>query len=260
MWRGQWTLKTAKRAEQLQATLAHISRVNTMGELVASISHELAQPIMASTVNAKASLRWLQHDPPDFGRVREGTERIVEAGTLASEIIDRLRSLYKKSPPKRELTAINEVIGEIIVLLRGAKPTSVEFRFGRDLAADIPGIAADRVQLQQVLMNLMVNGIEAMKETGGVLTVKSHLNKEGQVQVSIQDSGAGLPVGKVDQIFDAFFTTKPQGSGMGLAICRSIVNSHGGDLWATSNEGRGAAFHFALPAAPRETNHPTDAM
>jgi len=258
-WCGAATdIEDRKRAEQLQATLAHISRVNTMGELVASISHELAQPIMASTVNAKASLRWLQHDPPDFGRVREGTERIVEAGTLASEIIDRLRSLYKKSPPKRELTAINEVIGEIIVLLRGeANECGVSIR--ADLAADIPGIAADRVQLQQVLMNLMLNGIEAMKETGGVLTVKSQLNKEGQVQVSIQDSGAGLPVGKVDQIFDAFFTTKPQGSGMGLAICRSIVDSHCGHLWATTNEGRGATFHFALPAAPRETNPPTDA-
>jgi PAS domain S-box-containing protein len=258
-WCGAATdIEDRKRAEQLQANLAHISRVNTMGELVASISHELAQPIMASTVNAKASLRWLQHDPPDFRRVREGTERIVEAGTLASEIIDRLRSLYKKSPPKRELVAINEVIGEIIVLLRReANECGVSIRM--DVAVDLPKITADRVQLQQVLMNLMLNGIEAMKEIGGVLTVKSQLNQEDQVQVSIHDLGPGLPLGKIDQIFDAFFTTKPQGSGMGLAICRSIVDSHGGHLWATSNEGRGAAFHFALPAAPRETDPSVDA-
>jgi PAS domain S-box-containing protein len=255
-WCGAATdIEDRKRAEQLQANLAHISRVNTMGELVASISHELAQPIMASTVNAKASLQWLQHDPPDFGRVREGTERIVEAGTLASEIIDRLRSLYKKSPPRRELIAINEVIGEIIVLLRReANECGVSIR--ADLAADLPMITADRVQLQQVLMNLMLNGIEAMKETGGVLTVKSQFGEDGQIRIAVHDTGHGLPLCNADQIFDAFFTTKPQGSGMGLSISKSIVEVHGGRIWATVNEGRGATFHFTLPAAPMETNSP----
>jgi signal transduction histidine kinase len=153
---------------------------------------------------------------------------------------------------------MNNVVDEMVPLLRG-EATDYGVSLRTDLANNLPKFAADRVQVQQVLMNLMHNGIEAMKETGGVLTVKSQLNQEGQIQISIQDSGPGLPMGKVDQIFDAFFTTKPQGSGMGLAICRSIVDSHGGHLWATSNEGRGAAFHFALPMAPRETNPTTAA-
>jgi signal transduction histidine kinase len=127
------------------------------------------------------------------------------------------------------------------------------------LAADLPEIMADRVQLQQVLMNLMLNGIEAMKETGGVLTIKTGRGEGGQVLISVSDTGAGLPAGKADEIFNAFFTTKPQGSGMGLAISRSIVEAHGGHLWATSHDGRGATFHFTLPAAPTKTNPPVEA-
>ena len=237
----------------LKTDLAHTNRVSTMGELVASISHELAQPITVTTANAKASLRWLQRDPPDLTEVRKGTERIIEAGSLASEIIDRLRSLYKKSSPKRELVAINEVIGDMVLLLRGeANEYAVSIRTG--LAADLPEIAADRVQLQQVLMNLMLNGIEAMKETGGVLTVKTGRGEGGQVLISVSDTGVGLPAGRADEIFNAFFTTKPQGSGMGLAISRSIVESHGGRLWATSHDGRGATFHFTLPTAVVEVS------
>ena len=258
-WCGAATdIEDRKRAEQLQASLTHISRVNAMGELVASISHELAQPIMASTVNAKASLRWLQHDPPELTRVREGTEKIVEAGTLATNIIDRLRSLYKKAPPKQESVAINEVVGEMAGMMRGeARGHGVSIR--TDLKDDLPVTVADRVQLQQVLMNLMLNGIEAMKDTGGVLTMKSQLGEEGQIQISIHDAGPGLPLGQADQIFDAFFTTKPQGSGMGLSISKSIVEAHGGRIWATVNEGRGATFHFTLPAAPADSNPPLDA-
>ena len=251
-------IEDRKRAEQLQADLTHTSRVSTMGELVASISHELAQPITVTTAHAKASLRWLQRDPPDLTEVRKGTERIIEAGALASEIIDRLRSLYKKAPPKRELVAINEVIGEMAGMLRSeAREHGVSIR--TDLKDDLPMTVADRVQLQQVLMNLMLNGIEAMKDTGGVLTVKSQLGEDGQIEISVNDTGPGLPVGKADQIFDAFFTTKPQGSGMGLAISKSIVESHGGRIWANGNGGRGATFHFTLPAAPAETNPPVDA-
>ena len=253
-WYGVSTdIEDRKRAEQLQAELAHTNRVSTMGELVASIAHELAQPITATTNNAKASLRWLQRDPPDLTQVRKGTESIIEAGIFASEIIDRLRSLYKKSSPKRELVAINDVIGEMVLLLRGeANGYAVSIR--TDLAADLPKITADRVQLQQVLMNLMLNGIEAMKETGGVLTVKTGRGEGGQVLISVSDTGVGLPAGRADEIFDAFFTTKLQGSGMGLAISRSIVESHGGRLWATSNDGRGATFHFTLPTAVVEAS------
>jgi PAS domain S-box-containing protein len=257
-WYGVSTdIEDRKRAEQLQAELAHSNRVSTMGELVASISHELAQPITATTNNAKASLRWLQRDPPDLMQVRKGTESIIEAGVFAAEIIDRLRSLYKKSSPKRELVAINEVIGEMVLLLRSeASGYAVSIR--TDLAADLPKITADRVQLQQVLMNLMLNGIEAMKETGGVLTVKTGRGEGGQLLISVSDTGAGLPAGRADEIFNAFFTTKLHGSGMGLAISRSIVESHSGRLWATSNDGRGATFHFTLPTAAVQRKLGTD--
>jgi PAS domain S-box-containing protein len=251
-------IEDRKQAEQLQSELTHASRVSTMGELVASIAHELAQPITATTNNAKPSLRWLQRDPPDLTQVRKGTESIIEAGTFASEILNRLRSLYKKSLPKRELVAINEVISEMVPLLRSeANEYAVSIRM--DLATDLPSVTADRVQLQQVLMNIMLNGIEAMKEMGGVLTTKSQFGKDGQIQVSIHDTGPGLPLGDADQIFDAFFTTKPQGSGMGLSISKSIVEAHGGHIWATVNEGRGATFHFTLPVAPAKTNSPVDA-
>jgi PAS domain S-box-containing protein len=258
-WCGAATdIEDRKRAEQLQADLTHASRVSTMGEMVASISHELAQPIQITTAHAKASLRWLQLDPPDMTEVRKGTEKIMEAGTLASEIISRLRSLYKKSPPKRELVAINEVVGEMAGMMGGkAREHGVSIR--TELKDDLPMTVADRVQLQQVLMNLMLNGIEAMKDTGGVLRVKSQLGEDGQIEISVHDTGPGLPVGKADQIFDAFFTTKPQGSGMGLAICKSIVESQGGRIWANGDGGRGATFHFTLPAAPAETNPPVDA-
>jgi PAS domain S-box-containing protein len=252
-WCGAATdIEDRKRAEQLQTNLAHIGRVNAMGELVASISHELAQPIMASTFNAKASLRWLQHEPPEVTEALKGTEKIVEAGTLASEIINRLRSLYRKSPPKRELVTINEVVEEMAGMLRSeAREHEVSIR--TDLSRDLPVILADRVQLQQVLMNLMLNGIESMKDTGGVLTVKSQLDEDGQIEIAVRDTGPGLPVGKADQIFDAFFTTKPQGSGMGLAISRSIVESQGGRIWANGDGGSGVTFHFTLPPAPAET-------
>jgi signal transduction histidine kinase len=253
-WYGAATdMQDRKRAEQLQIDLAHTNRVSTMGELVASISHELAQPLTVTTANAKASLRWLLRDPSDLTEVRKGTERIVEAGTLASEIIDRLRSLYKKSSPKQELVAINEVIGEMVRLLR-SEGNEYAVSICTDLAADLPKITADRVQLQQVLMNLMLNGIEAMKDTGGVLTVKTGGGEGGQVLISVSDTGVGLPDGTADEIFNAFFTTKPQGSGMGLAISRSIVESQGGHLWATSHDGRGATSHFTLPTAVAEVS------
>jgi signal transduction histidine kinase len=191
----------------------------------------------------------------DGGAQRD--ERIIEAGNLASEIINRLRSLYKKASPKRELVAVNQVIGEMARMLRTeARGHGVSVR--TNLKHDLPLTMADRVQLQQVLMNLMLNGIEAMKDTGGVLTVKSQLREDGQIQISIHDTGPGPPLGNAEQIFDAFFTTKPQGSGMGLAISKSIVESHCGRIWADGNRGRGATFHFTLPAAPAETRLPVE--
>jgi signal transduction histidine kinase len=173
--------------------------------------------------------------------------RIKKDGTRAAEVIDSLRSFYKKGAPlQRELVAMNELIHEMLILLRSeANRHSIDMR--TDLATELPKVTADRVQLQQVLMNLMLNGIEAMKETAGDLTIRSELGQDGQLLVSVSDTGVGLPAEKADQIFNAFFTTKSQGSGMGLAICRSIVESHGGRLWAADNSPRGAKFCFTLP-------------
>jgi PAS domain S-box-containing protein len=240
-------IEDRKRAELLRAELAHVNRITTMGELLASISHELKQPITASVLNASTALRWLRHDPPNVNEASKCTNRIVESGKLAGEIIDRLRSLYKKEFPKREPLALNEVIGEMIEMMR-AEATRHGVSIRADLARNLPTVSADRVQIQQVLMNLMLNGIEAMNYTGGVLTVKSQSREDGQIHISINDTGPGLPPGETGRIFDAFFTTKPQGSGMGLAICKSIVESHGGRIWANGNGGRGATFNLTLPA------------
>ncbi|WP_246153262.1 sensor histidine kinase [Terriglobus albidus] len=241
-------IQDRKLAEELQAELAHTNRVSTLGELAASISHELKQPISAAVTSSQASLRWLNRDRPDLDEARRATAESVKDGVRAAHIIDRLGSLFKKTPPQRESVDADEIIGEMVLLLRGeANRYAVSIRM--DLAADLPKIMADRVQLQQVLMNLMLNGIEAMKETGGVLTVKTGPGEGGQVLISVSDTGVGLPDGRADEIFNAFFTTKPQGTGMGLAISRSIVESHGGRLWATSYDGQGATFHCTLPTA-----------
>ena len=246
-------IEDRKHAEQLQSDLAHVNRISTLGELVASISHELKQPITAAMLTAATGLRWLKRDKPNVDKVSEALGNILDNGKRASEIIDRLRALYKKAPPKREPLAVNKIISEIVVLLRAeANRCAVSMR--ADLADNLPSVIVDRVQIQQVLMNLMLNGIEAMSETGGVLTVKSKLREDGQIQISVNDTGPGLPQDKNDHIFDAFFTTKPQGSGMGLAICKSIVESHCGRIWTSGNDGRGATFHFALPVAPSEAN------
>jgi PAS domain S-box-containing protein len=238
-----------ERLRQLEADLAHVNRVSMLGELGASLSHELKQPIAAAITNADTCLRWLKRDQPDVEEASEAVTRIVEAGNRAAEIINRLRSFYTKSAPvERELVDVNELIPEMLVLLRSeANRHSLPMR--TDLAADLPRVTADRVQLQQVFLNLMLNGIEAMKDSGGVLTIVSQLDNDDQLLISISDTGVGLPAEKADQIFNAFFTTKPQGSGMGLAISRSIVESHGGRLWASANSGRGTTFHFTLPTA-----------
>jgi PAS domain S-box-containing protein len=230
---------------QLEADLAHTNRVSTLGEMAASLAHEIKQPIAAAITSANSCLEWLGHDPPNLDRARAAAARIDKYGNRAAEIIDRIRSFYKKSPPQRELVDANGIIQEMLTLLKGeADRYSITMHTG--LSAELPNITVDRVQLQQVFMNLMLNAIEAMKESGGELTVKSQL-QDGQFQFSVSDTGVGLPMEKMDQIFSAFFTTKPQGSGMGLAISRSIVESHGGRLWATANHGRGATFHFTLP-------------
>jgi PAS domain S-box-containing protein len=241
------------RVHQLEADLAHINRVSMLGEMAASLAHEIKQPLAATITSANSCMEWLAHDPPALDRARAAAARIDKYANRATEIIDRIRSLYKKSPPERELVDVNGIIDEMLTLLSGeATRYSVAVRTER--GADLPGIMADRVQLQQVFMNLMLNAIEAMKDSGGgELTVKSQL-QDGLLQFSISDTGVGLPTEGMNQMFSAFFTTKPKGSGMGLAISRSIVESHGGQLWATANEGRGATFHFTLPTHAMESS------
>jgi len=258
-WYGTLTdIEDRKRAEQereklreLEADLAHINRVSMMGEMAASFAHEIKQPIAASITSANSCIEWLAHEPPNLDRARAAATRIDQYGNRAAEIIDRVRSFYRKSPPRRESVDVNRIIHEILTLLDGeALRSSVGMRM--ELAAELPDVMADRVQLQQVFMNLMLNGIEAMRDSGGELTVKSQA-LDSQVLFSVSDTGVGLPMEKMDQIFSAFFTTKPQGSGMGLAISRSIVESHGGRLWAIANDGPGATFYFSLPIRVTES-------
>jgi PAS domain S-box-containing protein len=234
-----------EKLRELEADLAHTNRVSTLGEMAASLAHEIKQPIAAAITSANSCIEWLAHEPPNLDRARASAARIDKYGNRAAEIIDRIRSFYRKSPPQREFVDVNAIILEMLTLLKGeADRYSVAMR--AKLAAELPNIMADRVQLQQVFMNLMLNAIEAMRGKGGELTVNSHL-QDGQLQFSVSDTGVGLPMEKMDQIFSAFFTTKPHGSGMGLAISRSIVESHGGRLWATPNDGPGAIFQFTLP-------------
>jgi len=233
---------------EAQANLARVSRVTTMGELTASVAHEIRQPIAAAVTNANTCLRWLGRDQPDLAEAREAAARIIKDVTRASDIISRIRLLFKKAPPERESLDLNEVIQEMITLLR-SEATHYSISIRGELADDLPNIMADRVQLQQVLMNVLLNGIEAMMDSRppGKLTVKSQQDEDGQILISISDTGAGLSPGQAEQIFNAFFTTKPHGTGMGLAISRSIIESHGGRLWAADNSPRGATFCFTLP-------------
>jgi PAS domain S-box-containing protein len=240
-----------ERLRQAQADLARINRVTTMGELTASLAHEVNQPIAAAVTNAKTCLRWLTRDHPDVEEARAAAMRIVNDATRAAEIIKRIRLLFKKETSERELVDVNELIQEMVVLLRG-EAIRYAILLKTELETDAPQVSADRVQLQQVLMNLMINGMDAMKDVDGTreLSIKSQRAENGQVLVSVNDTGVGLPPQQSDQIFEAFFTTKPNGTGMGLAISRSIVESHGGRLWAADNSPRGASFCFALPANP----------
>ena len=241
-----------KRAEdalrQAQADLAYMSRVTTMGELTASLAHEIRQPISAAVTNAKTCLRWLRRDEPDVAEACEAASRLVKDVMRAADIIGRITSLFKKGALQRDLVDVNELIREMIVLLRSeASRYSISIR--SELAENLPKVMADRVQLQQVFMNLMLNAIDAMKEGSGgsELTIKSEAG-DAQLLISVSDTGAGLPPEHAEQIFKAFFTTKDAGTGMGLPISRSIIESHGGRLWATGVPGSGATFQFTLPA------------
>jgi PAS domain S-box-containing protein len=235
-----------ERLREELAHLSHLNRVSTIGELTASLAHEIKQPIAAAVTNAYACLRFLDRGRPDLPEAREAALEMTKDATRAGEIIDRVRSLYRKDSSHQEMVDVNDLILEMIVLLRDeANRHSVTTR--TDLAEGLPKVIADRVQLQQALMNIMLNGIESMKDDGGELSIKSQLGENGQLLIAVADRGTGLPPERADEIFNAFFTTKPHGTGLGLAITRSILESHGGRVWATANTAQGTTFHFTLP-------------
>jgi two-component system, LuxR family, sensor kinase FixL len=242
-----------KRAEEAlraaQADLAHFTRVSALGELTASIAHKVSQPLAAVVTNAGACLRWLAHEPPVLGEARQPARHILDDGNRASEVIDRVRALVRRSPPRTTSLSINDTVLEVMALVRG-EARSARVTLESQLADDLPRVAGDRIQLQQVILNLIVNAIDA---TPGVddgprdVVVSSDRHSEG-VCVAVRDSGVGLASETLDQLFKPFYTTKAEGMGMGLAISRSIVAAHGGRLWATPNDRRGATFHFVVPA------------
>src|SRR6266851_2030263 len=233
---------------QAQTDLAHASRLTTMGEITASLAHEVKQPIAAAVTDANTCVRWITRDEPDLKEAREAAWRIVKDAKRAAEIINRVRLLFKKGTPQRELVDVNEVAREMIVLL-GDEASRHSISVRTELAEDLPHVIGDRVQLQQVLMNLIVNSVDAMHDVDGPreLIIKSQPAENNELLLSVSDTGAGLPRHQADQIFNAFFTTKTHGTGMGLRISRSIIESHGGRLWAVDNSPRGASFCFTLP-------------
>jgi PAS domain S-box-containing protein len=242
----------SKRAEealrQAQTDLAYASRLTTMGEFTASLAHEVKQPIAAAVTDANTCLRWITRDEPDLKEAREAAWRVVKDAKRAAEIINRVHLLFKKGTPRRELVDVNEVAREMVVLL-GDEASRHSISVRTELAEHLPHVIGDRVQLQQVLMNLIVNGVDAMHDVDGSreLIIKSQPAENNELLLSVSDTGVGLPRHQADQIFNAFFTTKTHGTGMGLRISRSIIESHGGSLWAADNSPRGASFCFTLP-------------
>jgi PAS domain S-box-containing protein len=250
-----------KRAEEalqrVQTELAHATRVMTLGELTASIAHEVNQPLAAIVTNGNACLRWLGGAQPNFVEARQAVERIIKDGYRASEVIARVRALVKKAPPRNELVDLNDVIVEVLALAQNqARRNHVLLK--RELAEDSPPVLGDRVQLQQVVLNLVINGLEALaksKEGERELSVSSGRDDSNNVIVGVRDTGTGIDPANLDRLFDAFFTTKPDGMGMGLAISRTIIESHGGRLSAAPNSPRGSVFQFTLPQASERESH-----
>ena len=242
-----------ERLSQLEAVLAYMNRVGMMGELAASLAHEIKQPIAAAAFNGQACVNWLSGGAPNATQASKAASAVVEAVTRAGQIIDRVSSLYRRGAPERELVDLNGIVREITQLLSDtANRNAVSIR--TDLDPELPTTTADRVQLQQVLMNLMLNGIEAMQDKIGQLTIVSKRTEDGQLLISVSDTGVGLSNGESERVFEAFFTTKARGTGMGLSVSRRIVASHGGQLWASPNAGRGATFQFTLPVEPTENS------
>ncbi|WP_254021588.1 ATP-binding protein [Mesorhizobium escarrei] len=251
------TRRAEEALRQSQAELAHVSRVTTLGELTASIAHEVNQPLAAIVTNGEVGLQWLDREVPDLAEVREALHDMISNGRRAGEIIHRLRALSKRTETQKVGLDINHAIREVIPLMhQEVLSRGVSLRL--ELAPALPAVLGDRVQLQQVIINLIVNGVEAMApitDRSHELVIRSQLDDAGQVLVAVEDAGVGIDPGNVRQLFDPFFTTKPSGMGMGLSICRSIMENHGGKLWASRNAGPGATFQFALQSHHPEERH-----
>jgi C4-dicarboxylate-specific signal transduction histidine kinase len=243
-----------ERLRQLESDLAHMNRLSMMGELAASLAHEIAQPVAAARNNARAATHFLDRSLPDLGQVREALACVVDDADRAGEILDRIRAHIKKAPPRKERVDLNQAITDVIALAQGAiikNGASVQTRFTEGL----PNVQADGVQLQQVVLNLILNAVEAMGSVEkGIreLSISTEQHHAGGVFVAVRDSGPGIAPEHLDRVFDAFYTTKSSGVGMGLSICRSIINAHGGRLWADVNASGGAVFQFTLPSAEKE--------
>ena len=243
------TQRARKELDQAQTELARVNRVTTLGELAAAIAHEVNQPLTGLVSSGNACLRWLASNPPNLEAARRSVERMINDGSRAGEVIAGIRAMVRKSPSQRGRMNINDVIMEVVTLL------STEIQRNRlslqtELASDLPLIMGNRVQLQQVILNLMMNAIDAMSQIGQSqrdLSVASVMDGSDAVLVTVRDSGPGLDETALERLFDAFYTTKPDGIGMGLAITRRIVEAHGGQIWATPNTPRGAKFEFRLP-------------
>jgi C4-dicarboxylate-specific signal transduction histidine kinase len=241
-----------QRYREMQASLAHANRLATVGQLAASIAHEINQPIAAATFSAQAATHWLRAQPPVLDEVQQALDRIVTVTTRAGDVLNRIRGLVKKAPQHQDLLRINEAIIEVVELSRSEltkKAVSVQL----SLSKQLPRLHGDRVQLQQVMLNLILNASEAMaaaSEGPRELLIDTAEDEAGDVSIAVRDSGPGVPSEDIERIFSPFYTTKSGGMGMGLSICRSIIEAHGGRLWVSANVPRGAVFRFTLPAHP----------
>jgi signal transduction histidine kinase len=243
------TRRADEELHQTRTQLTHFARLTTLGELTASIAHEVNQPLSGVINSANAGVRWLDSQPPDIHRARQSIDRIIRDAGRASEVVARVRDLAKKTPPRKGWLNINKTVEEIISLTRQeVRKNHVWLK--TQLSDDVPLILADRIQLQQVILNLMINAVEALTavpDAERVLQITTTAGPSGDVSLTVGDSGPGLDQEKLEEIFGAFYTTKPDGMGMGLAVSRSIIEAHGGSLWANKNEPRGAIFQFTLP-------------
>ena len=239
-----------RRYREVQTELAHANRIAAMGQLTASIAHEIRQPIAAVRMNGAAALRWLVKDPPEIEETKQAIESLVKEADRTVDVISRIHSLVKKVAPSRDTLDINEAILEVIALTRAA-PVKHAVKTQLSLESNLPLIQGDRVQLQQVMINLIVNAIQAMSDVEGIreLHISTAQNGLEGVRISVQDTGPGIGTEDVSHLFEPFYTTKPSGMGMGLSICRSIIEDHGGRLWASEYEPKGALFQFTIPVS-----------